>query len=189
MRGMLALLAALLGLLGLVEGQTFHMGQCPNPPVQEDFDPSKYLGKWYEIEKLPSGFEQERCVQANYSLKANGKIKVLTKMVQSDGTIKHMEAEAVPVNKDEPAKLSVSYSWFMPASPYWVVATDYENYALVYSCTSFFWLFHVDYAWIRSRTPQLHPETVEHLKSVLRSYRIQTGMMLPTDQMNCPSDM
>lgn len=77
----------------------------------------------------------------------------------------------------------------MPASPYWVVATDYENYALVYSCTSFFWLFHVDYAWIRSRTPQLHPETVEHLKSVLRSYRIQTGMMLPTDQMNCPSDM
>lgn len=44
MRGMLALLAALLGLLGLVEGQTFHMGQCPNPPVQEDFDPSKVRG-------------------------------------------------------------------------------------------------------------------------------------------------
>lgn len=40
---------------------------------------SQYLGKWYEIEKLPSNFEKGSCVQANYSLKENGKFKVINK--------------------------------------------------------------------------------------------------------------
>lgn len=39
----------------------------------------QYLGKWYEIEKLPSGFEKGSCIQANYSLKENGKFKVINK--------------------------------------------------------------------------------------------------------------
>lgn len=40
---------------------------------------SQYLGKWYEIEKLPSNFEKGSCIQANYSLKENGKFKVINK--------------------------------------------------------------------------------------------------------------
>lgn len=39
----------------------------------------QYLGKWYEIEKLPSSFEKGSCIQANYSLKENGKFKVINK--------------------------------------------------------------------------------------------------------------
>lgn len=77
----------------------------------------------------------------------------------------------------------------MPAAPYWVISTDYENYSLVYSCTNILWLFHMDYAWILSRAPELHPETVEHLKSVLQSYKIDTEKMMTTDQANCPAEM
>lgn len=39
----------------------------------------QYLGKWYEIEKLPSSFEKGSCIQSNYSLKENGKYKVINK--------------------------------------------------------------------------------------------------------------
>lgn len=39
----------------------------------------QYLGKWYEIEKLPSSFEKGSCIQANYSLRENGKFKVINK--------------------------------------------------------------------------------------------------------------
>lgn len=35
----------------------------------------------------------------------------------------------------------------------------------------------------------MHPETVEHLKGVLQSYKIDTEKMMPTDQLNCPSEM
>lgn len=77
----------------------------------------------------------------------------------------------------------------MPTSPYWVLSTDYVNYSLVYSCTTFIRLFHVEFAWILSRTPQLNPEIVEQLKNLLWSYKINTEKMMPTDQINCPPKM
>ncbi|XP_034988752.1 apolipoprotein D [Zootoca vivipara] len=189
MAGHWVLLPFILGLLGGTQGQTFHAGSCPDPPVQEGFDVNKYQGKWYEIEKLPSNFEKGKCIQANYELKKNGKVRVVNKELLSDGSINQIEGEAFPKDNHEPAKLQVKFNWFMPAAPYWVLSTDYENYTLIYSCTNFLWLFHVDYAWIMSRRRQLPPETVAHLKSTLQSYKIDTARMMPTDQQNCPPDM
>lgn len=37
----LLLLPALAGLFGAAEGQAFHLGRCPTPPVQENFDVTK----------------------------------------------------------------------------------------------------------------------------------------------------
>lgn len=37
----------------------------------------QYLGRWYEIEKIPTSFERGSCIQANYSLMENGNIKVI----------------------------------------------------------------------------------------------------------------
>ncbi|XP_051482932.1 apolipoprotein D [Apus apus] len=189
MLGTAVRLLILLSLLGFGKGQMFHMGPCPDPPVQEDFDIHKYLGIWYEIEKLPSGFEKGSCIQANYSLKENGKFKVINKELLSSGKVNEVEGEIMHMDVKEPAKLGVRFNWFMPSAPYWVISTDYENYSLVYSCTNILWLFHMDYAWILSRAPDMHPETVEHLKSVLQSYKIDTEKMMPIDQLNCPPEM
>ncbi|KAK2090919.1 hypothetical protein P7K49_030203 [Saguinus oedipus] len=74
----------------------------------------------------------------------------------------------------------------MPSAPYWVLATDYENYALVYSCTNLIQLFHVDYAWILGRNSYLPSETVGFLKNILTSNNISVEKMTVTDQVNCP---
>ncbi|XP_020664182.1 apolipoprotein D [Pogona vitticeps] len=189
MPGSLMLWTSLLGILGVAQGQSFHAGQCPDPPVQQPFHIHKYLGKWYEIEKLPSTFEKGHCIQANYSMKADGRIRVVNQELRMDGSINHIEGEAFGADHNEPAKLHVKFNWMMPAAPYWVLSTDYKDYALVYSCTPFLWMFHADYAWILSRTPELHPETVDRLKAVLQSYNIDTTLMRPTEQKNCPPDM
>uniref|UniRef100_A0A2I2YLV1 Apolipoprotein D n=1 Tax=Gorilla gorilla gorilla TaxID=9595 RepID=A0A2I2YLV1_GORGO len=184
---LLLLLSALAGLFGAAEGQAFHLGKCPKPPVQENFDNHRVLlCLWYEIEKIPTTFENGRCIQANYSLTENGKIKVLNQELRADGTVNQIEGEATPVNLTEPAKLEVKFSWFMPSAPYWILATDYENYALVYSCTSVIQLFHVDFAWILARNPNLPPETVDSLKNILTSNNIDVKKMTVTDQVNCP---
>ncbi|XP_077203915.1 apolipoprotein D [Paroedura picta] len=189
MLGPLPVLPILLGCLPLAWGQTLHMGKCPDLPVQEEFDVSKYLGKWYMIEKLMSSFEQNYCFQTNYSQKENGRFKVVNKERLSDGTMKESEGEAWQPDPNEPAKLHVKSNWFLPAAPYMVISTDYDHYALVYSCVTFLWVFHMGDAWILSRTPQLHPDTVEHLKDILHSYEINTDRMQPTDQLNCPANM
>ncbi|KAI5940239.1 Apolipoprotein D [Manis javanica] len=159
---------------------------CPAPPVQEDFDVNKYLGRWYEIEKIPVSFEKGSCIQANYSLMENGNIKVINQEMRPDGTVNQIEGEASQDNLTEPAKLGVKFFWLMPSSPYWVLATDYENYALVYSCTTIVWLFHMDHVWILGRNPYLPPETVTYLKDILTSNNIDIEKMTITDQVNCP---
>ncbi|XP_003412977.2 apolipoprotein D [Loxodonta africana] len=184
---MLLLLSTLAGLfVDVAQGQAFHPGKCPNPPVQENFDVNKYLGRWYEIEKIPVTFEKGSCIQANYSLMENGNIKVINQEVRPDGTLNQIEGEATQANLTEPAKLGVKFFWLMPSAPYWVLATDYENYALVYSCTTFIWLFHMDHVWILGRNPFLPPETVTYLKDILTSNDIAIDKMTITDQVNCP---
>lgn len=74
----------------------------------------------------------------------------------------------------------------MPSAPYWVLATDYENYALTYSCTTIIWLFHIDHVWILGRNPYLPLETVIYLKDILTSNNIDIEKMTITDQVNCP---
>ena len=39
--------------------------------------PLQYLGKWYEIQKLPTTFQKGQCTNAIYSLKGPGEINVL----------------------------------------------------------------------------------------------------------------
>ncbi|NWI11653.1 APOD protein, partial [Crypturellus soui] len=105
------LLPLLLGLICFGKGQTFHMGPCPDPPVQENFDMTKYAGKWYEIEKLPSNFEKGRCIQANYLQDENGKLKVINKELQSNGKYKEIEGEITYMDAKEPAKMGISFNW------------------------------------------------------------------------------
>ncbi len=38
---------------------------------------SKYLGKWYEIEKLPASFEKGKCIEANYALRPDNTVEVV----------------------------------------------------------------------------------------------------------------
>ncbi|XP_054984242.1 apolipoprotein D isoform X2 [Sorex araneus] len=182
---LLLLLPTLAGLFRASEAQDFRLGQCPAPPVQNHFNVTKYLGTWYEIEKIPTNFERGSCIQASYSLKRNGNIKVINQELRSDGTLNYIEGEAAQSNVVEPAKLGVRFFWLMPWSPYWVLATDYESYSLVYSCTNM-WLFHTDYAWILGRNPYLSPKTINQLKAILTDYDINIQKMTKTDQVKCP---
>uniref|UniRef100_A0A2K5W6E0 Apolipoprotein D n=1 Tax=Macaca fascicularis TaxID=9541 RepID=A0A2K5W6E0_MACFA len=188
---LLLLLSALAGLFGAAEGQEFRLGKCTSPPVQENFDPNKYFGRWYEIEKIPTTFENGRCIQANYSLKENGKIKVLNQELRPEGLVGgclgHPSCVVLRFLLPSPSNNAASL-WFsvMPLAPYWVLATDYENYALVYSCVSIINLFRVDYAWILARNRHLPSETVDFLKNILTSNNIDVKKMTVTDQENCP---
>ena len=54
--------------VGLAEAATTP-GSCPNVPVVEDFDKSRYLGRWYEIMKDQAnpGEWFGKCVTATYT--------------------------------------------------------------------------------------------------------------------------
>ncbi|XP_064618298.1 apolipoprotein D-like [Liolophura sinensis] len=99
-----------------------------------NFDASQYLGKWYEHERFFSIAEyDEDCVSANYSLKADGKVKVVNQgVIIGTSQVDEAVGEAYAPDPNFPAKLLVIFGG--PPSNYWVLDTDYKTYTVVWSC-------------------------------------------------------
>jgi apolipoprotein D and lipocalin family protein len=125
-------------------------------------DLKRYLGKWYEIARLPARF-QEGCDEstATYALNENGSISVLNECVKN-GKPKKAKANAKVVDKTSEAKLKVTFFWPF-AGDYWILdlGKDYE-YAVVGTPSR-------KYLWMLSRTPKmdekLYSQLVESAKS------------------------
>uniref|UniRef100_A0A3Q3W0H5 Apolipoprotein D n=1 Tax=Mola mola TaxID=94237 RepID=A0A3Q3W0H5_MOLML len=165
--------------LSTTDSQSFHLGSCPRPSVQEDFN---YMGTWYEIEKLPAVFERGKCIQAAYSLLANGTVHVHNAELLPNGKINSIEGVAEVKDSSQPAILEVS----VPDSPYWVLSTDYQSYSLVYSCFDYFSLFHFDFAWILARTRALSEDVLGRLHEKLAAAGVNVNhLTVSSNQTGC----
>ena len=136
----------------------------------KELDLNRYLGTWYEIARFPHSFEKNMVgVTATYSLREDGKIKVLNQGYKNtlDGELSVAEGKTKIPNKAEPGKLKVSFFWIFYGD-YNVLELD-ENYQYVMIGSS------TDkYFWILNRTPQMSPETYEMLleKARKRGYKL-----------------
>ena len=143
----------------------------------KELDLNRYLGKWYEIARFPHSFEKDLVgVTATYSLRDDGKIKVLNQGYKNtlDGELSVAEGKAKIPNKQEPAKLKVSFFWIFYGD-YNVLELD-ENYQYVMIGSS------TDkYFWILSRTPQMDSATYEMLleKARKRGYNLDKLVKVP----------
>ncbi|XP_039983124.1 apolipoprotein D-like [Xiphias gladius] len=168
------------------EGQSFHPGSCPRPSVQEGFNVTKYMGTWFEIEKLPAAFERGKCNQATYTLLADGTVNVRNAELLSNGKINSIEGVAKVKNASQPAILGVSFFKGVPDAPYWVLSTDYQSYAVVYSCSDYFGLLHIDFAWILARTRALAEDVTSQLRAELAAAAgVNLSRLTVTKQTGC----
>ncbi|CAJ1072704.1 apolipoprotein D-like isoform X3 [Xyrichtys novacula] len=160
--------------------QVLRFGKCPKPPVQANFDSSRYVGKWYEIQKLPTQFQKGECGTATYSPKGPGVVGVLNRELLEDGTINSIVGQAKVKHPSEPAKLEVSFTGIpSPPGPYWVLSSDYETHSVVYGCTDF-GLFRMELAWILSREPTMSEETLERMHAILSTADVNVDKLVST---------
>ena len=120
-----------------------------NTSTVKELDLHRYLGTWYEIARFDHRFESGLAgVTATYSMRDDGKIRVLNQGYKNtlDGELSVAEGKAKFTA--EPGKLKVSFFWIFYAD-YLVMELD-ENYqwALIGSKSD-------KYLWILSRTPKL----------------------------------
>ncbi|XP_035527073.1 apolipoprotein Da, duplicate 1 [Morone saxatilis] len=171
-------------ILPLIRAQVPHWGPCPEPAVQPAFTLKQFMGRWFEIAKLPAQFEKGRCIETNFTLKTDNSIRVVSSEILK-GELRKIEGTGVIEDLKNPAKLGISYSYVLPYSPYWILSTDYVNTALVYSCTDVLRLFHVDFAWILGRTRTLPDSTVEKAKEIFANNNIDVSRMIASRQQGC----
>lgn len=132
-------------------------GRCkvqPSPNVVQNFDLPKYMGKWYEqfrASKVP--FQKGECTTADYTLKDNY-VEVLNSEFKEGATERNsVLGKAVCPSTDAKCKVSFGTSIFSKFTEgnYWVYETDYQNYSIVYSCTEYFYLYHLEFVWVLTR--------------------------------------
>ena len=91
-------------------------------------DLNRYLGRWYEIARLPIKYEDEHAsdVTANYSVNPNGKVRVDNRCFDEHDKPSNAVGEADPID-DTKAKLRVN---FLPAALRWIPFTDGDYWVL-----------------------------------------------------------
>ncbi|MDA9189570.1 lipocalin family protein [bacterium] len=155
-----------------------------NPPLDtvKYVEINKYLGKWYEIASIPQKF-QKGCTatSANYSLRADGDIKVVNscRLGNPKGELKSAEARGWIKDTETNAKLKVQF--FLTkfkisflAGNYWILdlGEDYE-YALVGDKSR-------KYFWILSRTNKMDEGLYEELLARAKDMHFDTSQIVKT---------
>ncbi len=146
--------------------------------VVKKLDIQKYLGKWYEIARYDHSFERGLVgVSVNYSMREDGKIKVVNCGYKGSLTGEYSEAigKAKIPNSDVPGKLKVSFFWIFYGD-YFVLDLD-KNYqwAIVGSSSD-------KYLWILSRTPQMDKQIYDSLIEKLKSRNYDVSKLIKVKQ-------
>lgn len=186
-----------LAIIGLV-GATLAVTACTTTPTTQStakptgvgsaqavaqVDLNRYMGKWYEIARLPMYF-QRHCasdVTATYTLKPTGAVEVNNQCVDKDGKTMQSIGEATK-NGESGSKLKVTFlpqglRWLpVGKADYWVLDLD-SNYqhALVGTPNQ-------KYLWILSRTPTISEATYQQLVAKAKSQGYDISKLEKTPQ-------
>ncbi|XP_039821959.1 chloroplastic lipocalin isoform X2 [Panicum virgatum] len=166
----------------------------------KNFDPVRYSGRWFEVASLKRGFagqgqEDCHCTQGVYSFDEKSRsIQVDTFCVHGgpDGYITGIRGRVQCLSEEDMASAETDLERqemirekcflrfptlpFIPKEPYDVLATDYDNYAIVSGAkdTSFIQIY--------SRTPNPGPEFIEKYKSYVANFGYDPSKIKDTPQ-------
>ncbi|KAK1261011.1 hypothetical protein QJS04_geneDACA018076 [Acorus gramineus] len=166
----------------------------------KDFDPVRYSGRWFEVASLKRGFagqgqEDCHCTQGVYTFDAQvpsiqvdtfcvhggpdgyitgirGKVQCLS---EEDKEIQENDLEKQEMIREK-CYLRFPTLPFIPKEPYDVIATDYDNFALVSGAKD------KGFIQIYSRTPVPGPAFIDKYKSYLAQYGYDPSMIKDTPQ-------
>lgn len=140
------------------------LGACSQPVYRVRSEPlatvasvdlQRYSGRWYEIYRLPNGFEDATCasVTADYAPRSDGQLQVVNTCVKTLEDFDRSRGLARVVDPVSRAKLEVSF--FRPFwGNYWIIDLDDDySWAMVAEPQG-------KYLWLLARTPTL-PDGVD----------------------------
>ncbi|KAJ7960721.1 chloroplastic lipocalin [Quillaja saponaria] len=165
-----------------------------------NFDPIRYSGRWFEVASLKRGFagqgqEDCHCTQGIYTFdREMPSIQVDTFCVHGGpdgyitgirGKVQCLPEDDLEKNETDLEKLEMIKQKcylrfptlpFIPKEPYDVIATDYDNFALVSGAKD------KSFIQIYSRTPNPGPEFINKYKTYLADYGYDPRKIKDTPQ-------
>lgn len=144
----------------------------------ENFDVTRYLGKWYEIARLDHSFERGLTrVTAEYSLRDDGGIRVVNRGFSiKDNKWDEAEGKAYFVGSENEGFLKVSF--FGPFyGSYIVFELDHDDYQY-----SFVSGPDTSYLWLLSRKPEISDEVLQRFMKKASALGFKTENLILVQQ-------
>ena len=138
---------------------------------------NRYVGRWYEIARLPNRFEKKCAgsVTATYNLRSNGTLEVVNRCRKSSGDYTTATGKAKVVDKTSNAKLKVTFFWPFYGD-YWILDLgDNYEYAVVGAPNR-------KYLWILSRNREMDESLYRTLLAKMAARGFKTEQMIKTSQ-------
>jgi apolipoprotein D and lipocalin family protein len=178
------MLAAIVALVGCASAPSAGAASAAPPLVTvPKVDVARYMGTWHEIARYPFGIQDRRCARettANYAIIDAGRISVVNRCLQADGSVFVADGVAWVLDPVSNARLEVSFlpvwlRWLpIGRGDYWVIdlAPDYS------------WVVIGEpqrrYLWILSRTPQLPAATYQAIVGRLPALGYDPARLVPS---------
>lgn len=147
------------------------------PPLVtvDHVDLPRYLGRWYEIARIPNRF-QKQCASnttAEYELGKDGSITVTNTCLMGIGKEDLARGVAKIVDRSTNARLKVSFISFFGLRPiwgdYWIIGLDPDyQWAIVGTPSRRF-------GWVLARTPTLDAATMETIYGIIEKNGYKVG--------------
>ncbi|GIY10326.1 apolipoprotein D [Caerostris darwini] len=182
-------------LISNVQSQTLLLGACPSPPMQNNFSAQDFMGRWYEVERTFVMAEVGwRCITVDYK-EESGRIRVET---AGQAVVRRSMTAVATFTPNSPARIILRGEGSLPTqSTNYVLQSDYENYAIVWSCRNvdpplpisgldfLRNLSHTENLWILSRKRTMDASTREQIYGFLDTNAITRRSLRPVPQENC----
>ncbi|KAI1290428.1 Apolipoprotein D [Halotydeus destructor] len=169
-------------LLCTVHGHVFKFGDCPSVDVMKDFEMKKFTGAWYVVQKFRTS---SNCVRENIT--SEGDSYYITEQLEPIGVQLSQKGKVsfVPNEPSSVMKVDFPYSTPLGDQNYWVIMTDYEQYAAVWSCQRLLGIGHRESAQIMSRTPTLNRDVIQKIRKRFETFGINEHYFSVVDQAKC----
>jgi len=175
--------------LASVYSHSYYLGACPRVDPINEFDMSKFLGRWYVVQKFSTAsscwtYDFIRNKTDNSLRIVQSRDHVILDTVGLDNNYRYTGSLDVP-DANRPAFMRVRFPMSLAGkADYVVFATDFENYGAVYSCQSV--LFgHRRTASILSRRPTLDQIYINKVRAKLESFGVDAHDFSIIDQTDC----
>ncbi|CAK1582206.1 unnamed protein product [Parnassius mnemosyne] len=170
------------------------MGRCPIFPQIPNFDIKKMTGKWYEVERSFYLMEMSAsCTELDVDLNERGYLLITINTTNrwtgspsttyGVGIVSHTGASSFRYRLNN--RMPYVIGRLLPgAGQYNILATDYDQFALIWSCTSVS-IAHSDRMWVLGRRREIEANVRAQIYAVLQQLGLDPDRLMLSKNSNC----